>query len=145
MAQLAEQFTRNEQVIGSNPITSSILTCLPYAEAGVFLKEGIRMNKKATDILSYIGIIGWLIAYLAGTKEQSKFHLNQGIVLAIAEIILGVAANILGLIPVVGAILGIVFWVVDVLFLVAAIFGIVSAAQGKETPIPVISSIKILK
>ena len=46
------------------------------------------MDKKTTDIVAYITILGWLAAYVAGEKEESKFHLNQGLVINLAFIIL---------------------------------------------------------
>ena len=82
------------------------------------------MNKTLTSIFAYIGIIFWLIAYIAGDKEGAKFHLNQGLVLAIA----GVVGSILGSIV---AILG---TIVGIIVLVFAILGIISAAKGEEKP-----------
>lgn len=95
------------------------------------------MSKKATDIVSYIGIIGWLIAYFAGAKEESKFHLNQALVLAVAEIVVSVASNI----PIVCYVAGIAGLVLFVFW----IMGLVSACQGTEKEIPLIGGIKILK
>mgnify|MGYP003304970256 CR=1 FL=1 len=95
------------------------------------------MNKKVTSIFAYIGILFWLIAFLAGDKEGAKFHLNQGLVLAIANIILGVLA----VIPIVGILAGIASFVVFIF----AIMGIVNAAKDEEKPLPLIGSIQILK
>ena len=89
------------------------------------------MDKKVTGIIAYIGLIGWLIAYLAGDKEGAKFHLNQGLVLALGELIVG-------WIPVVGGILSLVLFIF-------AIMGIVSAAKEEEKELPIIGGIKILK
>ena len=93
------------------------------------------MNKTLTSIFAYIGIIFWLIAFIAGDKEGAKFHLNQGLVLAIA----GVVGSILGSIV---AILG---TIVGIIVLVFAILGIISAAKGEEKPLPIIGNIQILK
>ena len=81
------------------------------------------MNKKVTSILAYCGIVGWLIGFFAGTKEESKFDLNQGLILAIADYI-----------PVV-CIVAVVF----------QIMGIVAAAKDEEKELPIIGSWKILK
>ena len=89
------------------------------------------MDKKVTGIIAYIGLIGWLIAYLAGDKEGAKFHLNQALVLALGELIVG-------WIPVVGGILSLVLFIF-------AIMGIVSAAKEEEKELPIIGGIKILK
>jgi len=96
------------------------------------------MNKKVTSIFAYIGLIFWLIAFLAGDKEGAKFHLNQGLVLCIAGIINGVIA----VIPVVGTI---VSCILSIVILVFCIMGIVSACKDEEKPLPLIGSIQILK
>ncbi len=103
------------------------------------------MDKKITGIVSYITIVGWLIAYLAGDKEGAKFHLNQSLVLAIAGVAASVLGSILGGLPFVGGIIGIVFSVVGVAVFALSIVGIIYAAQGQDKELPVIGSIKILK
>jgi hypothetical protein len=50
-------------------------------------REDLTMDKKVTGILSYFGIILWLVAYLAGHKEGAKFHLNQSLVLTLISFI----------------------------------------------------------
>ena len=103
------------------------------------------MDKKVTGIVSYIGIVGWLIAYLAGDKEGAKFHLNQSLILAIAEIVLGLLSTILGGIPVVGGIINVAISLISLGCLVLWIMGLVSAVKDEEKPLPVIGTIKILK
>ncbi|MBQ8752682.1 MAG: hypothetical protein IJZ13_06225 [Clostridia bacterium] len=103
------------------------------------------MDKKITGIVSYITIVGWLIAYLAGDKEGAKFHLNQSLVLAITGVAASVLGSILGGLPFFGGIIGIVFSVVGVAVFALSIVGIIYAAQGQDKELPVIGSIKILK
>lgn len=100
------------------------------------------MNKKVTGIVSYLSLVGWLIAYLAGDKEGAKFHLNQSLVVLIGSIILQVFGFILGYIPIVG---GIVHWALSIVMAVFWILGLVYACQEKEQELPVIGSIRILK
>ena len=101
------------------------------------------MNRKTTGILSYIAIIGWLIAYLAGDKEGEKFHLNQSLVLNIASLINSyILSRILGLIPLVG---GIVSWIISLILFVLWIMGLVAACKDQEKPVPILGSIKLLK
>jgi uncharacterized membrane protein len=97
------------------------------------------MDKKVTGILAYITIIGWVIAYVAGDKEGAKFHLNQGLVVGIIELIIGV----IGSIP---------FWIFSIIasllyvaLLVLVILGIIYAAQDQDKELPFIGSIKLLK
>ena len=101
------------------------------------------MNRKTTGILSYIAIIGWLIAYLAGDKEGAKFHLNQSLVLNIASLINSyILSRILGLIPLVG---GIVSWIISLILFVLWIMGLVAACKDQEKPVPILGCIKLLK
>ncbi|MGN0347737.1 MAG: hypothetical protein ACI4DU_10695 [Lachnospiraceae bacterium] len=89
------------------------------------------MDKQTTDIVCYLTWIGFLIALCAGTKEESKFHLNQALVLIIATAI--------------GAIIPILGWLIDLVLFVFWIMGLVSAINGEEKPIPLLGSIHILK
>ncbi len=95
------------------------------------------MDRKATGIVAYIGIIGWIIAYVAGDKEGGKFHLNQALVLDIAAIVM----NVLSVVPVVKYVAA----VFSLVIFVFAIMGIISAAKNEDKPLPVIGNIQILK
>ena len=101
-------------------------------------------NEKAFGILAYIG---WLVLVpiLAGKSEFSKFHANQGIVLAIVETVISILIIVLGLIPIIGLIVRILLSLVDLACLILAIMGIVSAANGQMKELPIIGGIKILK
>lgn len=95
------------------------------------------MSKKTTDIVAYITWIGWIVAFCAGTKQESKFHLNQALVIWLINIILTILANI----PVVNIVAGIL----SIVMFVFWIMGLVGACQGNEKELPLIGSIKILK
>lgn len=107
------------------------------------------MDKKTTDVVGYIGVIGLIIAFAAGTREQSKFHLNQSLVLVIATLILsiisGIAGGIAGVVPILGLILTLVTSICSIACFVFMILGIINAAKGVEKPLPVIGGIQILK
>ena len=79
------------------------------------------MDKKTTGIVSYITLIGWLIAFCAGDKEGAKFHLNQSLVLYLASLINSI---IISRIPICGwavsGILSIVFFIFWIMGLVYA-------------------------
>ncbi len=96
------------------------------------------MTKKTTDILSYITIFGLIIAFVAGDREASKFHLNQALVIWLVAVIGGVFA----VIPFVG-------WVVSVIcgvfVCVCWVLGLIGAIQGTEKPVPLIGGIRLLK
>jgi len=83
-------------------------------------------------VLCYLGILV-LIPLLTDAKNDSfvKFHIKQGLVLLIFEVILSVAAAI----PVVGRIVGSVGWIISV---VLFIMGLVNAIGGVEKELPII-------
>lgn len=103
------------------------------------------MSKKATGIVSYITLIGWIIAFLAGDKEGAKFHLNQSLVLWIINLVCNILNWILGGIAVVGTIVGIVTSVVGIFIFVCWILGLVHAIKEEEKELPLIGKIQVLK
>jgi uncharacterized membrane protein len=97
------------------------------------------MNKKATGILAYITIIGWIVAYLLGDKEEARFHLNQGLVINIISLILGFISRIdFFLVSLASGVLSLVVFVF-------AIMGIVYAATDRDQELPFIGGIQLLK
>ena len=92
------------------------------------------MDKKVTGIVAYITIIGWAIAYAIGDREGAKFHLNQALVLALAELLLGVITAIVPLLSILGLVL-FVLWVI----------GLVAAIQEQEKRVPLLGDIQLLK
>ena len=97
------------------------------------------MTKKATDIVAYITIIGWIIAYCIGTKEESKFHLNQALVLDVAEIILSILAKAFS------GLLGWILGIIDIILFILWIIALVHAVKGEDKPVPILGGIQILK
>lgn len=95
------------------------------------------MSKKATGIVAYITWIGWLVAFFAGDREGAKFHLNQALVIAIAEIVVGILAYV----PVVKYVAGLI----SLFLFVCWIIGLIAACKEEEKEIPLIGGIKILK
>ena len=96
------------------------------------------MGKKATDIVAYIGWIGWLIAFFAGDRQAAKLHLNQALVLNLLSIILSILSSFGGIITTVASI-------VSVIFFVLWIIGLVNACKGQDRPLPIVGGISILK
>lgn len=99
------------------------------------------MDRKTTGVVAYLTWVGWLIAYLAGDKEGAKFHINQALVIFLAQIVLGIAATILGYIP------GIRYlaWILNVAGVVLWLIGLIGAIQDKENPLPFIGEIHLIK
>lgn len=96
------------------------------------------MDKKTTGIVSYITLIGWLIAFCAGDKEGAKFHLNQSLVLYLGSLINSI---IISRIPICGWAVSGIF---SIVFFIFWIMGLVYACKDEEKELPLLGSIKIL-
>lgn len=95
------------------------------------------MNNKTLSIVSYITLIGWLIAYFNGKEKADsllKYHLRQALGLAIVSIIFNVVLTIVATIIPALSFLGIAGLVIVVLW----IMGIINAANGAEKPTPLV-------
>ncbi len=127
---------------------------------GAFHPQDIAQNK-AMGILAYLGILVLIPIFAAKESRFARYHANQGLVLAIAEVAYGIVYGILvvilniiwpleltwtgfhrsGLYYLFYVPLSLVFLV----FTAAMILGIVNAATGKAKELPIIGKIKILK
>ena len=96
----------------------------------------ITMDKKTTDIVAYLTWIGFIIALVSGDKENSKFHLNQALVLNLFALI-----GTFTWIPIVGIFTGL--W--SLFVFVCWIIGFIGAINGEEKEVPLLGKIKILK
>ncbi|CAH0168931.1 hypothetical protein SRABI27_00977 [Pedobacter sp. Bi27] len=95
------------------------------------------MNNKTLSIISYITIIGWLVAYFSGKDKADallKYHLRQSLGLAIVNIIFSVALTIIASMVPSLSFLGLIGYV----FIVLWIMGIINAANGALKPVPLI-------
>lgn len=97
------------------------------------------MDKKTTDIVAYLTWIGLIIAFVAGDKEASKFHLNQSLVIWLVGTVVGL---VVGWIPLIGWLISMVC---GIFCAVCWFIGIISAIQGTEKEVPLIGQIKLLK
>ena len=128
----------------------------------VYTQYGTGDNTKVFSILSYISIL-WLVGLLADRyNPKVRYHVNQGIILTIFNIVVNIAISILKsfitaifsgffngvfvfspLGVTINGLLSLAGWG---LFIAFMIIGIMHAAQGREEPLPVIGSLfQILK
>jgi uncharacterized membrane protein len=98
------------------------------------------MNNKTLSIISYITIIGWLIAYFSykdsTTKNDlTKYHLKQSLGLGVVGIIFSIVTNVIAfVVPSIAMILSLA----SLALLVLWIFGIINAANEQQKPLPLI-------
>ena len=103
----------------------------------------IQQNK----VMAILAYLSWLVLIpLLAAKESkfARFHCNQGLILAIAEIACWILFGILGIIPFIGIIFRIIGWLADIAFFVFAILGIINAYNGKAKELPIIGKFQIL-
>lgn len=107
------------------------------------------MDRKATNIVAYITLVGWCLAYFAGDRCATRFHLNQALVLNLFFLVLRVASSVLGFvlgwIPLVGWLVMLVLNLVSLAGLVLWILGLVYAVQDREQPVPLLGYIQLLR
>lgn len=95
------------------------------------------MDTKTTSIVAYITLIGTIIALLAGDKKGARFHINQALVIFLANIILGIVMRI----PIVGWIIGLVG---GIFVFVCWILGLIAAINQEEKEVPLLGKVKLL-
>lgn len=106
-------------------------------------------NNKVMAVLAYLGFLVLVPLFIAKESPFARYHTNQGLVLAIVEIVYGLAYGILS--SIVLAISWRLYFLISILglvglvFLVLIVVGILNAAGGKMKPLPVIGGIQILK
>ena len=106
-------------------------------------------NNKAMAILAYLSWLVLISLFAAKESKFARFHCNQGLVLAITEIIYVIAYEILSAVILaiswrLGFLVSII-GIVGIVFAVVSIIGIVNAANGKAKELPIIGKFKILK
>ena len=94
------------------------------------------MDNKTLSIVSYITIIGWVIAYFVGKEKADdllKYHLKQGFGLFIFSFIWGILISILT------GVTGIYFLsFLSYISLILMIIGIINAVNSVKKPLPII-------
>ena len=109
-----------------------------------FDQNDIQQNR-VMGVLSYLGILVLIPLFAARESPFARFHCNQGIVLALAEVILSFAVRIFGRLLLVGWIIRLVGGLGGLALFVFAIMGIVNAINGKAKELPLVGGFQILK
>lgn len=95
------------------------------------------MDNKVLSIVSYVSILGWLIAYLVGKEKADdllKYHLNQSLAINLIAIVFQIVlAIVVVIVPSLYflAYIGYAIWII-------AIIGIINAAKMELKPLPLI-------
>ena len=97
------------------------------------------MTSKVQSILSYLGIVFWLIAFLLGKDQRddnSRYHLKQGFGLIIFSVIL--YAIVFGVGIASPGMAGILMGIGGLGIFIILVIGIINAANDAKKPLPFI-------
>jgi uncharacterized membrane protein len=104
---------------------------------------GTADNGKTVALLSYITIIGWIVAFVMNNNQKTvlgAYHLRQTFFLFIIALCIYVAQMFLLFIPFIG-------WLISFLLLFAGlglfilwIVGLIAAVNGEQKPMPLIGN-----
>jgi len=97
------------------------------------------MNNKTLSILSYVTIIGWIIAFVKSKDSSPKsdlvtYHLKQGFGIFLFSLVVNILLSVIVTIVPSLYFLSYIGYVIFILW----IFGIINAANEQKKPIPVI-------
>ena len=90
-------------------------------------------------ILSYISFLFLIPLFCAKESKFARFHVNQGIVLFITNIIINFLYRIIGI-----GIIRVALWLASAVAFVLAIIGIVNVIKGRAKELPIIGKFRIL-
>lgn len=103
------------------------------------------MSRKATGIVSYITLIGWLFAWIAGDKEGAWYQMNQSLVFHVFSMIINAVFGVLMKIPMLGLVFALIWLLVNIGVFVIWILGVVHAVNDEEKQLPIIGGIQLLR
>lgn len=110
-------------------------------------KEDIQKNKDLC-ILSYLGILFVIPLIVSRNSKFSRFHVNQGLILFLSEIVLSAATGVGRIYPFrlfpFSMFSGIVSAVYGLIVLYFVVVGILNAVNGKAKELPIIGKIRFI-
>lgn len=104
------------------------------------------MKRDKTNLVAYFSIFGFLYAYAKGDRENCRFHLNQGLVLGLFELLL-LLVDLLGRTnkdAVFSVVFSILFLALLALLVTGVWVGAASAVRGKERKAPLLGRINLI-
>ncbi|ATP55348.1 hypothetical protein CPT03_02155 [Pedobacter ginsengisoli] len=99
-----------------------------------------EMDKKTIAIISYLTIIGWVIAYIQLSKNKAQlaiFHIRQSLFLMLCAFVIFIIQMLFVFVPYVGWIISIGFNLITLGFLVLWVIALINAINGEQKPLPI--------
>ena len=99
------------------------------------------MDGKTIAIISYLTIIGWVIAYIMNSNNKSEiaiYHIRQSLFIMLAGIVFYIVQTMLLFIPYLGWLIALLSIPVGLALLILWIMGLIAAINGEEKPVPIV-------
>lgn len=100
-------------------------------------------NGKTVAIISYLTLVGWVIAYVMyGSNKQplSSYHIRQSLGIMITGFLFYILQFMLFYVPFIGWLITLIMIPIGLLLFVCWIIGLIAAINGEEKPIPLIGN-----
>ena len=107
-----------------------------------------RRDISDNTLMAIFAYFSWLVLvplFAARNSRFARFHVSQGIPLAIIELVTWIVFGMLSQTPVIGWIFSVVEGLITLCCFILAVIGIKNAANGKAKELPLIGSFRIRK
>ena len=91
-------------------------------------------QNKVIALLSYLGILFLIPLLIRKDSQFCRYHVNQGLILFIANVIINFASGFIGLLG-----------ILSIATLIFMIMGIINCCKGVCAPLPLIGTIELIK
>ena len=98
-----------------------------------------EIDSKTIAIISYITIIGWIIAYVQFGKNKSElaiFHIRQSLFLMLCAFAICTVQMLFPFVPYLYWVISLSFSLLMLGFLMLWIMGLINAISGEQKPLP---------
>lgn len=102
-----------------------------------------EMDGKTIAIISYITIIGWIIAYVQYGNNKSQlaiFHIRQSLFLMLCAFAVCLISMLFAFIPYISWIISLAINLSMLAFLVLWVIGLINAINREEKPLPLLGN-----
>ncbi|MHB1196625.1 MAG: DUF4870 domain-containing protein [Lutibacter sp.] len=100
-----------------------------------------QMDGKSIAIISYLTIVGWVIALVMNSNNKSQlaiYHIRQSLFIMLVGIAFYIVQTMLLFIPYLSWLISLLLFPVGLALFVLWIMGLISAINGEEKPIPIV-------
>ena len=97
------------------------------------MSEASSDNGKTVAIISYITLIGWIIAFVMNNNNKTEFgsyHLRQSLGIITISILLTIVNSFIDI--------SMLAWIIQIGLIVFWVLGFIGAVQGEKKPVPLL-------